>query len=177
MTIARGWRQKRRAKTLLSVLSALPVVICFKDNVLDVCVASGVSMQPTLNAYPDAETLRRYFLARYWASDVVLLDKMSIKFGIYEKESVVMLQSAEDPDRYLLKRLVGVEGDWIEDRDGNFRHVPKGQCWVEGDNSKDSIDSNSFGSVPLTLILGKAVAVLLPPWRMKTDFSRRNQRI
>ena len=40
--------------------------------------------------------------------------------------------------------------------------VPKGHCWIEGDNHRKSIDSNEFGPVPLGLIQSKAVGVLWP---------------
>ena len=34
--------------------------------------------------------------------------------------------------------------------------VPKGHCWIEGDNYKLSNDSNVFGCIPMSLIVGKA---------------------
>ena len=36
-------------------------------------------------------------------------------------------------------------------------HIPRGHCWVEGDNRDNTVDSNQFGPVPLALITAKAV--------------------
>ncbi|GAB4822745.1 hypothetical protein N2152v2_009791 [Parachlorella kessleri] len=76
--------------------------------------------------------------------------------------------SPEEPRKVLIKRLVGIEGDWVT--------VPgdtKGRCWVEGGGSSSSSskggssgsidDSRTFGSVPLALIEGSLSYVLWPP--------------
>jgi len=35
--------------------------------------------------------------------------------------------------------------------------IPKGHCWVEGDNIKTSADSSTYGSIPVGLIFGKVI--------------------
>jgi len=40
--------------------------------------------------------------------------------------------------------------------------VPEGHVWVEGDNWRESRDSNWYGPISKSLILGKAKAVVLP---------------
>ena len=35
--------------------------------------------------------------------------------------------------------------------------VPPGQVFVEGDNWRDSLDSNDFGTLPMALVTGRAV--------------------
>ena len=40
--------------------------------------------------------------------------------------------------------------------------VPEGQCWIEGDNHRSSYDSNKFGCIPMSLILGKAKVLKQP---------------
>ena len=48
--------------------------------------------------------------------------------------------------------------------------VPRGRCWVEGDNAatiRDSRGPSGIGHVPLGLLEGQAVAVLWPPWRVR----------
>ncbi len=44
--------------------------------------------------------------------------------------------------------------------------VPKGHCWIVGDNLVASRDSRYFGPVPLALIRGKVIATMRPftPW-------------
>lgn len=54
-----------------------------------------------------------------------------------------------DPNERVVKRLIGVDGDWVRPR-GNKHdvlRVPEGCCWVEGDNPGISGDSNQFGPV------------------------------
>ncbi len=40
--------------------------------------------------------------------------------------------------------------------------VPKGHCWIVGDNLVASRDSRDFGPVPLGLIRGKVIATVRP---------------
>jgi signal peptidase I len=45
--------------------------------------------------------------------------------------------------------------------------VPKGELWVMGDHRDDSSDSRAYGPVPISDVLGRAVAVIWPTkdWR------------
>jgi signal peptidase I len=57
-------------------------------------------------------------------------------------------RAPDDCDELLLKRVVGLEGDIVRDRDNIARRVPTGHCWVEGDNGPRSTrDSNKLGPV------------------------------
>jgi mitochondrial inner membrane protease subunit 1 len=42
------------------------------------------------------------------------------------------------------------------------RQIPKGHCWVVGDNMAASRDSRMFGPVPMALIQGKITYKILP---------------
>lgn len=98
---------------------------------------------------------------------------------------VVVLRHPSRPDRSYIKRVVGLPGelvevrgskvwingaslasleDWPEAEDcGDARDAPvsreyalgEGQCFVIGDNLRDSDDSRSFGPVDLEMVLGK----------------------
>lgn len=48
-----------------------------------------------------------------------------------------------------MKRLIAVGGDWVRPQGDKYATlmVPKGFCWVEGDNYGVSGDSNQFGPV------------------------------
>lgn len=46
-----------------------------------------------------------------------------------------------------------------------YVHIPEGYCWVEGDHTGNSLDSNTFGPVSLGLITAKATLVVWPPAR------------
>lgn len=46
-----------------------------------------------------------------------------------------------------------------------YIRVPEGHCWVEGDHTGSSMDSNSFGPVSLGLITARATCIVWPPSR------------
>ena len=85
----------------------------------------------------------------------------------------------------LIKRVVGLPGDVLEGRDGylwrnnvrvdepylrqgtftsEFRKVKvkPDHLWVMGDNREDSADSRSFGQVPRSALVGRAVLTVWP---------------
>lgn len=43
--------------------------------------------------------------------------------------------------------------------------IPEGHCWIEGDNTGHSLDSNNFGPVSLGLVTAKASYIVWPPSR------------
>jgi inner membrane protease subunit 2 len=43
--------------------------------------------------------------------------------------------------------------------------VPYGHVWVEGDNWRESLDSNYYGPMSRSLIVGKAMGCVWPPER------------
>mmetsp|Transcript_11130 Transcript_11130/g.35323 ORF Transcript_11130/g.35323 Transcript_11130/m.35323 type:complete len:163 (+) Transcript_11130:34-522(+) len=125
------------AKTVLSVG---PVVVAIND------------LLPTLN--PQGS----------FANDRVVEDKLSPLLGRFQRGDVVVLLSPEDPHSRIVKRVIALEGDWVSHtpRDDVTR-VPRGHCWVEGDNPGMSMDSASlYGPVPLALIEGVVRHVVWP---------------
>jgi hypothetical protein len=48
------------------------------------------------------------------------------------------------------------------DEESSHRIVPPGHLWIEGDNSNNSLDSRSYGTVPASLVIGKVVCRLWP---------------
>ncbi|KAI1824756.1 LexA/Signal peptidase [Xylaria intraflava] len=81
-----------------------------------------------------------------------------------------------EPGEEGLKRVMGMPGDYVllnspptgaaddVDRAGrgigneNMIQVPKGHCYIVGDNLPWSRDSRDFGPIPLALIRGKVIA-------------------
>jgi hypothetical protein len=58
---------------------------------------------------------------------------------------------------FAMKRIHALEGDVVEMIDRKRYIVPRGCCWVLGDNAADSLDSRYFGAVPLSNIRGKMI--------------------
>lgn len=95
--------------------------------------------QPTLNP------------PRMISRDVVWVNVWRVKLGEVRGGDVVVLHSPTHPGDVLVKRLVGEGGEEVETKGYRSRRVvvPKGHCWVEGDNARGSRDSNLFGPVQL----------------------------
>jgi signal peptidase I len=106
-----------------------------------------------------------------------------------ERGHVIVFQSPLVPDELMVKRVIGMPGDFIDSRLGRVRvgeHtltepyvlrqaatgsiqaqiVPPGCYFVMGDNRDDSYDSRSWGVVPAERVVGRARLVL---WTSPVD--------
>lgn len=137
-----------------SIIIGLPIGVTFLDLVGYVARVDGISMQPVFN--PDKSQTDYVFLNR-WA-----VRSLDIKRG-----EIISLISPKHPDQTIIKRVVGIPGDIIATI-GYKREVvriPEGHCWVEGDHTGHSVDSNNFGPVSLGLVTAKASCIVWPPSR------------
>lgn len=110
-------------------------------------------MQPTLN--PEAIEGR---------GDLVVVDKLTGLLCSYSRGDVIVLKSPKRPKERIVKRLIGIEGDWLlAEGHSDIIRVPEGHCWIEGDNASSSVDSaTEFGALPLALIEGRVLGVCWP---------------
>lgn len=116
----------------------------------------GESMLPTLQANGDFVLSSKYYRNGR---------------GVSKGDCIVALKPT-DPGQRVCKRITGMPGDIIlvdpslnHDNDliyqesmNKYIEVPKGHCWVTGDNLAHSLDSRSYNSLPLGLIKGKIIA-------------------
>ncbi|KAI2621769.1 LexA/Signal peptidase [Hypoxylon sp. NC1633] len=83
-----------------------------------------------------------------------------------------------EPGEEGIKRVLGLPGDYVLLNSpgvgsGNMIQVPKGHCYVVGDNLPWSRDSRDFGPLPMGLIKGKVVVkVSVDGWSPFNWFSR-----
>ncbi|KAK3116063.1 hypothetical protein LTR53_003953 [Teratosphaeriaceae sp. CCFEE 6253] len=179
----------RRAGRYLSITAAGTFWLCaptifINDNILETSFVQGASMSPSL--CPDYDTTAR--------RDLVLWNKW---WSVRRKEDlqrgdVVLFRSPSRPELNAVKRVVATEGDRVvldprrrpaRKRDGADLPesrgwdamsaaggvvVPTGHVWVEGDHWRKSWDSNAYGPISKSLVLGKAVCVVWPLERFGT---------
>ncbi|CAD5322472.1 unnamed protein product [Arabidopsis thaliana] len=128
--------------------------LTISDRCCSVVPVRGDSMSPTFNPQRNS-----------YLDDYVLVDKFCLKDYKFARGDVVVFSSPTHfGDRYI-KRIVGMPGEWISSSRDVIR-VPEGHCWVEGDNKTSSLDSRTFGPIPLGLIQGRVTCVMWPPQRI-----------
>lgn len=167
--------------------------IFIENNLASVSYVNGRSMSPTLSPLYHTTGAR----------DLILIMKRdfskllgSTKFEV-RRGDVVVFWKPQDPENLGIKRVLALEGDVVarDSRRVGTEHsygkgmgmaevpavlqVPKNHVWIEGDNWRDSRDSNDFGPISKSLIVGKAVGILWPysrfgeiPTRHEKDTSR-----
>ena len=86
-----------------------------------------------------------------------------------QRGDVVVCASPTDPTSTVCKRICGMPGDIVHfprrpgmPTDYNGIIVPRGHCFLQGDNERDSTDSRYYGPVPLALIRGIVFAKVWP---------------
>jgi signal peptidase I len=146
-------------KTLTSAAVYATLIVTFGFQVARV---DGRSMQPTLQD-----------------NDRLIVNKLAYQLGDPNIGDVVMLYSPLDPEKALVKRVIGQPGDRIRIVGGRvFRNdvpvddsfvaqeyrshedwgpemVPEGYYFVMGDHRNNSLDSRHWGFVPKKYIAGK----------------------
>ncbi|MFN2525373.1 MAG: signal peptidase I [Actinomycetota bacterium] len=181
------------------IVVAFGIALLIKTFALQAFYIPSASMEPTLRI-----------------GDRVLVEKVSYRFGqpsrgdvvVFEKDLAQVVSGAEGPDepfwidianafrdlfgfptgtsQDFIKRVIAVEGDIIEGRDGkvyvnndlveetylpgdmqtgNFgpQTIPEGMIWVMGDNRNNSDDSRNFGPIPVNHVVGQAFLLIWPP--------------
>ena len=93
--------------------------------------------------------------------DFVFVDLLLWKYKALELGSVMVYTSPTEPDKLVVKRLLGLPGDvvFIDPTVSTTERirVPEGHVWMIGDNYAASNDSRHYGPVPIGLLRGKIV--------------------
>ena len=122
-------------------------------------------------------------------SDYVLADKVSYHFRQPERGEVIILNSPQQSEKDLIKRIIGLPGDTVEIKDNQVfindvslnepyinepikydyaKHlVPQDSYFVLGDNRNVSADSHSGWFLSKDNIIGRAIIIYWPFQRMK----------
>ncbi|TKA73713.1 hypothetical protein B0A55_05487 [Friedmanniomyces simplex] len=163
-------------------------LITLNDNLVETSFIQGTSMSPSLSPAYHTTGHRDLVLWNKWISH-------SNGPGSLKRGDIVLFRSPTRPDCNAVKRVVGLEGDRItldpqrrpagdsspESRVWDAMEanadphggsggvvVPPGHIWVEGDFWRKSQDSNAYGPLSKSLVMGKAMLVLWPWERCAT---------
>ncbi|XP_077592107.1 mitochondrial inner membrane protease subunit 2 isoform X1 [Stigmatopora nigra] len=157
VSMAQGgtWGRRYLRAFVSGFFVAVPVTVTALDRLAYVARVEGASMQPFLN--PDGAS----------ECDVVLLNRWSVRKYQVQRGDIVSVMSPRNPEQKIIKRVIGLEGDFIRTLSYKKRHVrvPDGHLWIEGDHHGHSLDSNTFGPVSLALLHGRASHIVWPPAR------------
>lgn len=164
----------RPARILLevAVMVALALVISMvvRANVAQALWIPTGSMEPTI-----------------MVDDRIIAEKITYRFHDPSAGDVVAFDDPAGLEPLLLKRVIAVEGQTVDIRDGEvvvdgrildepYVHgsstrpgtvalpvvVPEGHVWVMGDNRENSHDSRFFGPQPVKAVEGRAVFIYWP---------------
>jgi signal peptidase I len=153
---------------LQALLISITFAFLIRVYVVEIFVVDGESMLPTLHDH-----------------DRLLVSKISYHFTKPEPGDVIVFRYPANPREDFIKRVIAVEGQIVEIRDGTVfinKHelkenyingnqddwgpeiVPQGAVFVLGDNRSRSRDSRvpDVGFVPIENVIGKAVIVIWP---------------
>jgi mitochondrial inner membrane protease subunit 1 len=90
------WRSIARQglSRVFLVAKAYCVIQVINEHLCSVALVRGASMLPALNL----------------AGDVVVMDRVSMRLGRVTPRDIVLMISPEDPRKWLVKRVVGMQG-------------------------------------------------------------------
>lgn len=156
---------------LLHIAIAVVAGLFIVAFVAQITIVHDISMEPTLTE-----------------GDRLLVEKVGYRFGWLKRGDIIVFKSPMD-DRLLIKRIVALEGDRVEIRDGKVYvngelsliglpeepetpqgdlhgytnlTVPEGMIYILGDNRPYSIDSTEFGPIEEEWIKGRAIFRFYP---------------
>jgi len=123
----------------------------------------GKSMQPEFNSNSRKDASWR---SRFLRMDLdwVWVSCWKARTFSFDRGDIVVFVSPKEPYDYVIKRVIGLEGDIVRSHQNHHLRitVPQGHCWVEGDNWGNSVDSNKYGPISKGLVFGVATHVIWP---------------
>jgi inner membrane protease subunit 2 len=152
----------------------MPAIIFFNTYVAEIASVHGPSMYPYLNTDPDSSLAEDQCISWKWKAREGLKRGMIVSFWCVNGRVLCVdvgcaltryIRSPNHPERLAIKRIIALEGDKVDTKAPYpypTAQVPEGHVWVEGDNAKSSMDSNTYGPISKNLITGKLVYVIWP---------------
>lgn len=182
-------RRSALFRTVLQLASAAAVAFTARASLADHYRVPSGSMEPTVHVGDRIVVSKAAYGLRLPLTDTYL-----IRYAAPARGDVVVIEPPDDESRHatdadvlgsvLLKRVVAVEGDLVEVKDGRVHidgrevpearisleagggpdlgplRVPAGKVLLLGDNRGNSRDGRTFGFVDREHVLGRAVSVI-----------------
>lgn len=176
-----------------SIVVAFAIAVVLQTFVIQAFKIPSGSMIPTFNIGDRIFVNKFLYCARIPFVNIRLpiMDVREPKRG-----DIIVFTSPEDPKKDFVKRLIALGGEKVEIREGKIYvngtvvedpsirsvfyynagdygregspvTVPKGSYFALGDNSANSRDSRYWGFVPRSNLIGKAVFIYWPLYRIK----------
>ncbi|KAK4104702.1 LexA/Signal peptidase [Parathielavia hyrcaniae] len=150
-------------RVILNTLKFVALTHLIWEYVVSMSPASGPSMLPTFEVVGEWLLVSRLHrsgrgiaVGDVVAYNIPINDEMGVKRVLGMPGDYVLMDTPLDGD--------GGDGDCKGGGGGggggggSMIQVPRGHCWIVGDNLAASRDSRFFGPVPLALIRGKVIA-------------------
>jgi signal peptidase I len=159
-------------ETLTFLVLAIIIVVPIRVFIAQPFVVEGESMHPTFEN-----------------SDYLVVDELTYKFHAPERGDVIIFRLPGDPNKFLIKRVIGLPGETVRINQGVVTIVKADgssltlnepyvvaedatytqdtalgtdQYFVMGDNRPRSSDSRVWGTLPKANIIGRVYVRLLP---------------
>ncbi|MBD0290477.1 MAG: signal peptidase I [Thermoleophilia bacterium] len=174
---------------IVTIVVAVGAVLAIKAWVVNPYRIPSSSMEPTLHCAEPGDGCEASF------SDRVLANRFIYHFRSPERGDIIVFQTPPAAQARcgaggtFVKRLIGLPGERIAERDGTVyidgkplrepyldgrrdeasfpeRSIPRGHYFMMGDNRGQSCDSRVWGAVPEDNIIGEVFAVYWPPQRI-----------
>ncbi len=151
---------------ILQTLIMAVILYFLIDTVVGRVRVENISMQPTLHE-----------------GQFLLVNKLAYRLGDFQRGDVIVFHYPRNPSEDYIKRVIGLPGDTVSVENGQVSvnglvleepyiasppqytsswTVPDGQIFVLGDNRNQSSDSHSWGFVPVSNVVGRALVVYWP---------------
>lgn len=160
----KGEEKNETIEWIKSIITAVIIAVLIKTFIFNTTYVLGNSMFPTLHE-----------------KDRLFANKVSLYFSGPSRGDIVVLEAPDDVKKDYIKRVIALEGDNVEIKDGkvflngkelkelyldedaythiydeSYWEIPKGNLFVLGDNRNPgaSKDSRVFGYIPVDSIKG-----------------------
>jgi signal peptidase I len=169
----------------VTIALAFGFVLVFEAEVAKPFRIPSASMERTLHCARPAD----HCLASF--DDRILVNRLAYRLGSPQRGQIVVFRSPKDAcgvGGTFVKRLIGMPGDTVAERDGivyvngarlhepyvdpalrgddsGTWHVPAGHYFMLGDDRANSCDSRTWGSVARSSLIGPALVIYWPPTR------------